>query len=68
MNVNNFTPENLDKFRRLCNFTKDERQYFELRLKNYSNVKIALEMYVSEAQVSKLAKRVKSKITRIINT
>jgi len=68
MNFNDFTPENLDKFRLLCNFTKDERQYFELRLKNYSNVKIALEMYVSESQVSKLAKRVKSKITRIINT
>ena len=66
MKIQNFSPEELDTFRRLCNFTKDERVFFELRLKNCSNVKIALQMNVSESTVSNLAKRVKSKIKRII--
>lgn len=66
MKIQNFNPDELDTFRRLCNFTKDEREFFELRLKNCSNVKIALQMNVSESTVSNLAKRVKSKIKRII--
>lgn len=66
MKIYDFTVPELDKFRTLCNFTPDELQYFELRSKGRSNVQIALEMHVSESQVSKLAKRVKSKIVRVI--
>lgn len=61
-----FTVPELDKFRELCNFTDDERQYFELKSKKRSNVQIAMTMNVSEPQVSKLAKKVKSKIIRIL--
>lgn len=60
-----YSDEELDRFRKLCNFTQDERQYFELCLKRFSYVKIALEMNISEYTVSKIAKRVKSKIRRI---
>lgn len=66
MKIRDFTVPELNKFRELCNFTDDERQYFELRANDLSNIQIALEMNVSEAQVSKLAKRVKSKMLRII--
>lgn len=66
MKLRDFTVPELDKFRELCNFTTDELEYFELRAKDYSNVSIALQMNVSESQVSKLAKRVKSKMIRII--
>ena len=66
MKLKDFTVPELDRFRALCNFTQDEREYFELRVKEYTNVKIALEMHVSESQVSKLAKRVKLKIMRIV--
>ncbi len=66
MKLRDFTVPELDKFKALCNFTSDELEYFELRAKDYSNVAIALQMNVSESQVSKLAKRVKSKIIRII--
>ena len=66
MKIRDFTVPELDRFRELCNFTEDELKYFNLRSKDKSNVEIALEMNVSEAQVSKLAKRVKSKILRII--
>lgn len=66
MKLRDFTKPELDKFRELCNFTDDELAYFELRSKDKSNIQIAFEMNVSESQVSKLAKRVKSKIKRIV--
>lgn len=66
MQLYDFTVPELDKFRALCNFTPDELEYFELRAKKKSNVQIALIMHVSEAQVSKLARKVKDKIKRVI--
>lgn len=66
MKLRDFTKPELDKFRELCNFTDDELEYFNLRASDLSNIQIAFEMNVSEAQVSKLAKRVKSKIKRVI--
>lgn len=66
MKIRDFTKPELDKFRELCNFTDDEMSYFNLRARDKSNVEIALEMNVSEAQVSKLAKRVKTKILKVI--
>lgn len=61
-----FTVPELNQLRALCNFSDDELLYFNLRAKHKSNTYIALEMHVSEAQVSKLAKRVKNKIKRVI--
>ena len=66
MKLRDFTVPELNKFRELCNFTEDEMTYFNLRAKDKSNVQISLEMNVSEAQVSKLAKRVKAKMIRIV--
>ena len=66
MKIRDFTILELDRFRALCNFTADEREYFELKASDHSNIQIAMEMNVSESQVSKLAKRVKSKILRVI--
>ena len=64
--IRDFTVPELERFRELCNFTDDELQYFNLKARDKSNVQIALEMRVSEPQVSKLAKRVKSKIIRVL--
>ena len=66
MKIRDFTVPELNKFRELCNFTDDELTYFNLRARDKSNIEIAIEMNVSEAQVSKLAKRVKSKIIRVL--
>lgn len=66
MQIYDFTVPELNKFRELCNFSDDEMSYFNFRAKHKSNVFIAMEMHVSEAQVSKLAKRVKSKMLRIL--
>ena len=64
--IRDFTVPELERFRALCNFTDDELQYFNLRARDKSNVQIAMEMNVSEPQVSKLARRVKDKMIRIL--
>ena len=66
MLIRDFTVPELNMFREQCNFTQDEMTYFNLRAKDKSNVQIALEMNVSEAQVSKLARRVKNKMIRVL--
>ena len=66
MKIADFTVPELNMFRELCNFTPDEREYFELRSADYSNVQIALEMNISESKVSKLARKVKSKMLRVL--
>ena len=66
MKIRDFTVPELNRFRELCNFTADELDYFNLRAKDYSNIHIAMAMHISEAQVSKLAKRVKDKMKRVI--
>ena len=66
MKIRDFTTPELNRFRELCNFTPDEMTYFNLRSRDKSNVEISIEMNVSEAQVSKLARRVKDKMKRVI--
>ncbi len=61
-----FTKPEIDYFIENCNFTEDELKYLLLRCKGKSNVQIALEIMVSEAQVSKLARRVKDKIKKVL--
>lgn len=66
MQVYDFTVPELNKFRELCNFSDAEMEYFNLRAKHKSNLEIAISMHVSEAQVSKLARKVKDKIKRVV--
>ncbi len=66
MQIYDFTVPELNKFRELCNFSPQEFEYFNLRAKHKSNVEISLAMHVSEGQVSKLAKRVKDKMKRVL--
>lgn len=66
MKIRDFVEWELQMFRDKCNFTEDELAYFNLRAKDKSNIQIALEMNVSEAQISKLARRVKDKMKRVL--
>ena len=66
MQIYDFVEWELQKLRDECNFSDAEMQYFNLRAKHKSNVEISLSMNVSEAQVSKLAKRVKNKILKVL--
>ena len=66
MQIYDFVEPELQYLRDNCNFSDQELEYFNLRAKRKSNVEIAMTMCVSESQVSKLARRVKNKIKRII--
>lgn len=66
MQIYDFTIPELDKLRELCNFSDVELEYFNLRSKHKSNVETALTMHVSDGQVSKLARKVKDKILRVV--
>lgn len=65
MQIYDFVEPELNKLRELCNFSDAELEYFNLRARHKSNTQISLTMNVSEAQVSKLARKVKDKISRI---
>lgn len=60
--LRDYLESELDLFRKECNFTESELEYFNLKSDDKSNIQISLEMKVSTSQVSKLAKRVKDKI------
>jgi len=66
MKIRDFTKPELDRFRELCNFTKDEQRYFDYKAEDMSNVEISLYMSISESQVSKLSKQVKDKMKRVL--
>jgi len=61
-----FVKWELDYFRENCNFTEPEMEYFNLRSSGATNEEIALLMYISEPQVYKIAKKVKSKMIRVL--
>jgi len=59
------TKSELEHFRDNCNFTESEMQYFNMKSKDWTNIKISMEMNISEQQVCRLARRVKNKINRV---
>ena len=67
MKLRDYTVPELEYLKKNCNFTEDEQTYFDLKSKDLSNIKISLKMHISISQVSKIAKRVSLKISRITN-
>lgn len=59
------TKPELDYYVNNCNFTESELLYFNMKSRDWTNVKISIEMNISEQQVSRLARRVKNKINRV---
>ena len=64
--LRDFVEPELEYFRQTCNFSENELMYLNLRARDKSNVQISLEMNISEPQVSKLARRVKDKMKRVL--
>lgn len=67
MKICDFTKPELDKFRKECNFTEIERKCFELKAKDCTNIQLAMELNVSDSTVSVTMRRVRTKITRVLN-
>lgn len=60
-----FTRLECEKFRKDCNFTPEERAVFDLAVQNISNLKIGLELNMSEATVERRIKAIKKKIIKV---
>jgi FixJ family two-component response regulator len=67
MKISEFTVPELTRFREQCNFTEIERQCFDLKAKDCTNVELAMKLNVSESTVSITMRRVRSKITTVMN-
>ena len=65
MKITDFTLPELNHFRENCNFTKDERNLFELRVTEHSLEESAEIMNVSVSTVKRISKRVNNKIIRV---
>ena len=64
--IQDFVEWELQYFRDNCNFSDEELECFNLRAKNKSNTYIALQMNISEAKVSKLIRRIKDKMIKVL--
>ena len=67
MKICDFTKPELDRFRKECNFTEIERQCFDLKAKDKTNTQLSMELNVSESTISVVMRRVRTKITRVLN-
>ena len=67
MRICDFTKPELDTFRRECNFTDTERKCFELKAKDCTNIQLAMQLNLSESTVSVIMRRVRTKITKVLN-
>lgn len=61
-----FTEPECERFRRLCNFTPDELEIFNRRVKDQSIVKITVELNMSESTVNRKIRNIKRKICKIL--
>lgn len=61
-----FTEIECDRFRRDCNFTPDELNVFNLRVKDHSIVEISMKLNLSESTVSRKIKNIKRKIVKVL--
>lgn len=67
MKICDFTTRELEKFRKECNFTEIERRCFELKAKDRTNIQLAMELNVSESTISVVMRRVRTKITKVLD-
>ena len=61
-----FTRQEAETIKSKLYLTEDEDKVFEMKLLNYSITKIALELNVSERTASRIIKRLKNKIMKVL--
>ena len=66
MKISEFTRHELEVFREECNFTDIERECFDMKAKDFSNIQLAMKLNVSESTISATMRKVRSKITRVM--
>lgn len=64
--IQKYVEHELNIFRKECNFTDDEMDYFNFKARGYSNVRIASEMCSSPATVTRIGQAVSAKVEKVI--
>lgn len=59
------TAPEADRLRALCNFTDEEREVFDLRIRGKSIVEISMVLNMSERVVYRRLANIKNKISRV---
>ena len=67
MKLRDFNEPELEKFRKECNFSDLERQCFELKARDCTNVELAMTLHISESTASVIMRRVRNKIARVLD-
>ena len=65
MRISAYVAKELDVFRRECNFTDDEIQFFDLRARGLTLTEIQMCMPHSERTVQRLSRSVREKMRRV---
>ncbi len=60
-----FTVPECEYFRKMCNFTPDERKIFDMRVKDKSTVQICEATGLRESAVYARVRRIKEKIQKV---
>lgn len=66
MQICDFVKSELDMFRLECNFTDEEREFFEHRAVNKTIEEIAEIMSISVGKANVLSRKVKTKIIKVL--
>ena len=61
-----FTRKEVEDIKSKIYFDEEEEKVFEMKLLNYSIARIAIELKASEPTVSRIIRRVKNKIKRVL--
>ena len=61
-----FTELECSFFRQVCNFTLEEMEVFNLRVKDHSRIEIAMKLGMSESTVDRRIKNIKKKIHKVL--
>ena len=61
-----FTRKEVEDIKSKVYFDEDEDKVLEMKLRNYSITRIALELKISETTVSRIIRRIKNKIKKVL--
>lgn len=61
-----FTKDEFDEIVKKAMLNEELTKIFEMKIKDYSNTKIAMELHISERTLARRIKELKKKIMRVI--
>ena len=63
--IKDYIEYELNIFRKECNFSDEELEYFNYKAKDYSNIRISTEMNTSSSTIYRISKSVEKKMKRV---